>query len=140
MAVAKRIINNVQIRSVEYLNSKDVALVGSFLASNKSKIPIYYQYCQSKKPNEKIDEECRIGYATNFKVFNDDVVCDVQLNPLHVMAHHFCGVIDNYTVNVRDVDGTLKLVITRFIIYNKDFKRRRLKVIAELNLNNKEVL
>ena len=122
------------IRSVDYLNSKDAALAGSFLDAKNKKIPLVYQYCQTKKPNE--DANTQFGYCTNFRVDKGNMVCDVVLNPLSQYCSHFQGVIDNYTVNINNVDSQLVFTVSRLIIYDKDFKAKRDQEIMDNMKNN----
>lgn len=122
--------SSVYIRSVEYLNSKDAALVGAFLSQKHKQIPVVYQYCQTKESNVT-DNTHRIGHATNFRIENDIMVCDVYLNPLANHTTHFQNIIDNYTVNIVTRNNELVFDITRLIIYDKEFKANRDREIAE---------
>lgn len=120
----------VFIRTVEYLNGKDVALVGGFLSVKDKNIPVYYQYCQTKQPND-IQDTSEIGYATNFRVDNGVLVCDVCINQYSMFAHHFQGVIDNYTIHMTQNDTRLIMEPVRLLVYNKTFKAERDKQMLE---------
>lgn len=120
----------VPIRTVEYLSSKDSALPRAFVGHNLKQVPVCYQYCQTKQPNDSTDTDI-IGYATNFSVSHGMMVCDVYLNPLSVNSVQFQNVIDNYTINIRHTKSELIFDITRLIIYNKEFKAARDNEIRE---------
>lgn len=122
--------NGVLIRTVDYLEGKDVALPGAFLKKTKEKIPVMYQYCQTKQPNDTANSYI-IGYATNFRVSDQWMVCDVVINPLTKHGNNFEGSIDNYTINVRQKGSDLVFDLTRLIIYDKDFKAERDRQIIE---------
>ena len=119
----------VHIRTIDYLNSKDAALVGAFLSNKDKMIPIYYQYCQPEMPNDTENADL-IGYATNFRVDDGRIVCDVHLNVLAMNSQQFDGTIDNYTFNINNDRSILVFTLTRLIIYNKDFKSARDDEIA----------
>ena len=130
----------VPIRTVEYLKNRDIALPGAFLSTKE--IPVCYQYCQTKQPNVKTNNDI-IGTATNFRVDGDIMVCDVTINPLIPMAHHFENIIDNYTVHIGQNKSELVMTVTRLIIYNKSFKSERDNDIInqaknDLNMSNCE--
>lgn len=116
----------VPIRTVKYLSDKDAALPGAFISAKDEQIPIEYQYCQTRKPNESSESEL-IGYATNFRVDGDMMVCDVEINDWSMVAYNFQDVIDNYTIHVYQPDKTSELVfrLTRLLVYNKQFKTKR---------------
>ena len=122
--------NGVFIRTVGYLNSKDAALVGAFLSAKEKTIPVYYQYCQTKQPNDNQDTS-EIGYATNFRIDEGMLVCDVHINQYSMFAHHFQGIIDNYTIRMRQDNNKLVMELVRLIIYNKTFKSERDKEILD---------
>lgn len=130
----------IPIRTVKYLNSKDAALPKAFLDAKNVEIPLVYQYCQTKTPNDNTDTNV-IGKATNFRVYDSVVVCDIELDPLHIMASQFNGVIDNYTVNISHTQDQLVFTLTRLIIYNKEFKAQRdeeIRLKAETDMKELE--
>ena len=137
MSVTVDAHNSVFIRSTKYLNDKDAGLVPMFLSYADKIVPVCYQYCQTKLPNEVQNTEV-IGYATNFRIIGsldgsgDIMVCDVCLNKLSTLAYkNFQDVIDNYTVNIDQKDGNLVFALTRLIIYDKAFKDERDRQIIE---------
>ena len=127
-------IRNVPIRSIQYLSNHKDALTA--LKSITGRIPIYYQYCQKRMPLSKIPEENKIGEAKNVRVDGDMLVCDVVLFDLNKYASQFDNKIDNYVMAVnKATDG---YDVHRFIIYNKDFKRKVDKKMENENNNENE--
>lgn len=135
----------IPIRTVKYLQEKDAALPKAFLDAKNKEIPLVYQYCQPKTPNDNTDTVV-IGKATNFRVYDSVIVCDVELDPLHIMSNQFNSTIDNYTVNVAQSKNQLVFSVTRLIIYNKEFKakrdeeiRKKTEELAELMANTQVI-
>ena len=122
-------VEDVFIRTVKYLTTKDESLVGMFLNASDKMVPVYYEYAQKAKATEAISDNDKIGHATNFHIVDGEdggyVACDVYINPLHPATHNFTNTLDNYGVSFKD--GEYNLI--RFTIYNKAFKE---KVDAEL--------
>lgn len=120
--------NDVLIRSVAYLDKRDKSLVNSFLA-RKEKIPIYYHYCQTDTPPVNLNENNLIGYATNLHVDNGLLLCDVEIIHLLKLANNFDGTIDNFVLSINRQSDNF-YTIDKFIVYDKEFKR---KVDAKMN-------
>lgn len=125
---------SVFIRTLEYLNGRDTALVTMFLETEE--VPIYYQYCQEKRALDVLPEINRIGYANNFRINNEtkSIIADVFINPLNSHSYNWIGEIDNFTTRIVESDNTLKFGLVRLSIYNKDFKAERLKEIEAESL------
>lgn len=121
------------IKQVEYLKKRN--WLHAFL-SNKEKIPIVYEYAQkassaklasaSIRTKDEIESSSIIGYASNIHRDGDNVICNVDLLPLNTLSEHFMGVIDNYVIKItgRNKDGEPNYDIVRFIVYDKNFKRK----------------
>ena len=120
----------VPIRTVEYLNGKDAAFVGAFLSVKDDKIPLYYQYCQTRQPNDS-QNTGEIGYGTNFRVEGGMLICDVCIHQYSMFAHHFQGMIDNYTIHMTQDSNNLIMKPVRLLVYNKTFKAERDKEILD---------
>ena len=122
---------DVFIRTVNYLNDKDAALVGMFLSYKDKEVPVYYEYCQKKHPEKILPVFNKIGYATNFHILNETMVCDVYLNKTNILSYHFSGTIDNFTTRLHNNKSELEFNLERLTIYNKRFKEHRDKEILE---------
>ena len=121
------------IKQVEYLKKRD--WLRAFLF-NKNRIPIVYEYAQktsekktsslSVRTKDEIESNSIIGYATNIRKDGTDVICDVELISANSLSNNFTGIIDNYVlkVNGRCKGGEPKYDIVRFIVYDKEFKRK----------------
>ena len=125
---------SVFIRTLDYLNSKDPMLVSMFLETGE--VPVYYQYCQERKAADILPEINHIGYANNFRVDEEikSIVADVYINPLNPHSYNWNGEIDNFTSRIIETDNTLKFELYRLSIYNKEFKKERLKQIETESL------
>ena len=121
------------IKQVEYLKKRN--WLQTFLTNNK-RIPIVYEYAQQAssmkttappvRTKDVIEPSSIIGYASNIHRDGDNVVCDVELVSLNKLSDHFMGVIDNYVIKItgRNKDGEPNYDIVRFIVYDKNFKRK----------------
>ena len=121
------------IKQVEYLKQRN--WLNAFL-SNDKKIPVVYEYAQKTSSSQlssrpvRVKDEIKsgtvIGYASNIHRDGDGVICDVDLIELNKLSDNFMGVIDNYVIKVtgRNKDGEPKYDIVRFIVYDKEFKRK----------------
>lgn len=121
-------VEDVLIRTISYLVSKDEALIDMFLDSTDREIPIYYEYSQKAQAKMEMNPNDIIGYATNFHIVDTDnssdgnyMAADVYINPLHPATHNFTNTLDNYGVSFKD--GAYYELI-RFTIYNKAFKEK----------------
>ena len=126
--------SNVFIRTVKYLNDKDAALVGMFLGAANKEIPIYYEYCQKKNSTQTLPSNDIVGYATNFHIDGDAMVGDVYINPSHPASFNFTNTLDNYGVGINNINNELVFELSRFSIYNKEFKEQRDKAVLESTL------
>ena len=135
---------SVLIRSLDYLRDRDIDSVFIDKKYENKKYPLYYQYCQKNRVVEP-DVSDLIGYVTNIRVDeNDNVVCDVEWNPLLSNSIHIMGVIDNYVIkHNKDKRGNINYELIRFVVYNKDFKQKvEEKIMREQetqNTNQEEV-
>ena len=121
------------IKQADYLKKRN--WLHAFLSNNK-KIPIVYEYAQKTssmklasapvRTKDEIEPSSIIGQASNIHQDGDNIVCDVELLPLNTLSEHFTGVIDNYVIKVigRNKDGEPNYDIVRFIVYDKNFKRK----------------
>lgn len=111
------------VRSAEHL--KDRGILDVFL-NHKTKVPIYYQYCQTANPKKTVDEDNIIGYARNIRKEGHNIVCDVDLFVVNPLSANFESVIDNYTLTAIRSNGSnlTNYSIVRFNVYNKEFKRK----------------
>lgn len=125
------VINNVLIRTSEYLNER--GLLELFLSTDKE-IPLYYQYNQTSKTVRSLPEKDKIGVVTNIREIEDMVICTVQLDDMKIKSQNFMGLIDNYTLKtIKDNLDQQNYEIVRFVIYDKDFKRK----VDEMNGKSK---
>lgn len=125
---------NVPIRKVKYLNGKPGVLQA--LKNVSRPIPLFYQYSQQKLPPTKIDERYQVGVAKNIRISGDDVVCDVVITDTNVYASQFDYKIDNYTL--KPIKDGKHYEVCRFVIYNKDFKRKVDMKMSEIDRTKKE--
>lgn len=119
------VFNSVTIRTLKYLRLNKIYDV--FIQSSDKQIPLYYQYNQTRLAKSSLPAEDIIGYVTNIRVKGPDMVCDVYLDDMKSKASNFIGIIDNYTMKIikdKDTKKDLNYEIVRFVVYDKDFKRK----------------
>lgn len=135
---------SVLIRSLDYLRDREIDSVFINDEYKDKKYPLYYQYCQKNRVVEP-DVSDLIGYVKNIHVDeNNNVVCDVEWNPILANSVHLMGVIDNYVIkHNKDKKGNVNYELVRFVVYNKDFKKKveekLMKEQETQNTNQEEV-
>lgn len=127
------------IREAEYLKTR--GLYDLFVNTKKqNEIPIYYQYNQTTITKPSLPEKDLIGFASNIREEDGMVICDVILSPVKNKSKNFMGIIDNYTLktikNNQRLDAD-NYEIVRFLVYDKDFKRKVDEKLHEQSKRNK---
>lgn len=130
-------VSKALIREAEYLKTRGI--YDLFINTNRE-IPVYYQYNQTMLTRTSLPDKDLIGKAYNIREEDGMIVCDIILDIMKNKSKNFMGLIDNYTLktikdNQRlDVDN---YEIVRFLVYDKDFKRKVDERLHEQSKRNK---
>ena len=118
-------IYGVHIRTVDYLEHQN--MIDAFRGIEDKTFNLYYQYNQLHNVNSRLPEEDMIGIVKNVRESDGSIVCDVVLDDMRNKSSNFMGIIDNYTLKCikdNDDDSNVNYELVRFIVYDKEFKRK----------------
>lgn len=134
----------VFIRTIKSIEDKNDPLLYELFTQQQHNInkpiPIVYQYSQTypivKKPSESPEDI--IGEVTS--IYNDGtrIYCDATIYDQLSKAIHFNNVIDNYTIMVKNNKDDKMYKLVRFVIYDKEFKRKVDDEICAKKIKNRQ--